>query len=47
MAPVVIPEGALLLIEGDRPRDHLASIIIALVLVTFGVFNLFALARNR
>jgi hypothetical protein len=47
MAPVVIPDGALLLIEGDRPRDHLASIIIALVLVTFGVFNLFALARNR
>jgi hypothetical protein len=47
MAPVVIPDGALLLIEGDRPRDHVASIIIALVLVTFGVFNLFALARNR
>ena len=28
IATVVIPDGALLLVEGDRPRDHLASIFI-------------------
>ena len=38
-ARCVIPDGAYLLVEGDRPRDHLASVIIALVLMTFGVFN--------
>ena len=47
MAPVVIPPGAHLLVEGDRPRDHMASILIALVLVTFGAFNIAALVRNR
>jgi hypothetical protein len=47
MAPVVIPEGALLVVEGDRPRGHVASIIISLILLTFGVFNLIALVRNR
>jgi len=47
MAPVVIPEGAHILIESDRPRDHTGSIVISLVLVVFGVFNLVALARNR
>jgi hypothetical protein len=47
MAPVVIPDGALLVVEGDRPRNHLASIIISLVLLTFGVFNIIALVRNR
>jgi hypothetical protein len=47
MAPVVIPDGALLLVEGDRPRNHLSSIIISLVLLTFGVFNIIALVRNR
>ena len=40
MAPVVIPADAFLLVEGDRPRDHLASVLIALVLVMFGVFNI-------
>ena len=47
MAPVVIPDGALLLVEGDRPRNHVASIIISLVLLTFGIFNIVALVRNR
>jgi hypothetical protein len=46
MAPVVIPEGAFLVVEGDRPRDHVASILISLVLVIFGVFNIVALVRN-
>jgi hypothetical protein len=47
IAPVVIPQGALLVIEGDRPRNHVASILISLVLFIFGAFNLAALVRNR
>jgi hypothetical protein len=47
IAPVVIPADAYLLVEGDRPRDHASSILIALALLTFGAFNLVALARNR
>jgi len=47
MAPVLVPDDALMVIEGDRPRDHLASILISLVLFIFGVFNLVALVRNR
>jgi hypothetical protein len=47
LAPVTIPDDAYLVIEGDRPRNHAASIIIALVLVIFGVFNVVALVRNR
>jgi hypothetical protein len=47
MAPVVIPDDAYLLVEGDRPREHMNSIFIALVLVVFGVFNIVALVRNR
>jgi len=47
MAPVVIPADAYLLVEGDRPRQHTSSILIALVLVVFGVFNIVALVRNR
>ena len=47
MAPVVIPEGAYLLTEGDMPREHLASVVIALVLLTFGIFNVAGLIRSR
>jgi hypothetical protein len=47
MAPVVIPADAYLLVEGDRPRDHVKSVVIALVLVVFGAFNIVALVRNR
>jgi hypothetical protein len=46
IAPVVIPADAYLLVEGDRPRDHLSSILIALALLTFGAFNIVALVRN-
>jgi hypothetical protein len=46
IVPVVIPADAYLLVEGDRPRDHLSSILIALALITFGAFNLVALARD-
>ena len=47
MAPVVIPDGALMVVEGDRPRNHVPSILISLVPFIFGVFNLVALVRNR
>ena len=47
MAPVVIPEGAYLLSEGDYPREHMASVMIALVLLTFGIFNVAGLIRSR
>jgi len=47
IAPVVIPADTYLVVEGDRPRDHASSILIALALLTFGAFNLVALARNR
>jgi hypothetical protein len=47
MAPVVIPEGAFLLVEDDRPRDHPGAIVIPIVLMVFAVFNIVALVRNR
>jgi hypothetical protein len=47
MAPVVIPDGAYLLSEGDYPREHMASVMIALVLLTFGIFNIAGLIRSR
>jgi len=47
MAPVVIPDGAYLLSEGDYPREHMASVMIALVLLTFGIFNVAGLIRSR
>jgi hypothetical protein len=43
VAPVRIPEGAWLLLEGDQPREHLKSVLIAVALVVFGLVNLFAL----
>ena len=46
MAPVVIPDDAYLLVEGDRPREHLPTVLIALVLVMFGAVNLVGLARE-
>jgi hypothetical protein len=47
MAPVVIPADAYLLTEGDHPGDHMATIFIALVLMTFGAFNIVGLIRSR
>jgi hypothetical protein len=46
MAPVVIPEGAYLLVEGDVPREHIPTVLIALILVMFGAVNLVGLARE-
>jgi hypothetical protein len=42
-----VPDDAYLLVEGDRPRDHLPTLFVALAVATFGVFNLAGLARLR
>jgi len=46
-APVRIPDGAWLLLEGDQPRDHLKSVLIAVLLVGFALVNLVALRPRR
>jgi hypothetical protein len=46
VAPVVVPGDAFLLVEGDRPRDHLATVVIALMLVMFGTVNVAGLVRG-
>jgi hypothetical protein len=46
-AAVVIPADAYLLVEGDHPREHLPTVFIALVLVTFGAINIVGLIRDR
>jgi hypothetical protein len=46
MSPVVIPDDAYLLVEGETPREHLPTIFLALVLVMFGAVNLVGLARE-
>ena len=46
LAAVQIPEDALILFEGERPRDHLKSLVIAAFLLGFAVVNLLALRRR-
>ncbi len=46
MAPVVIPGDAYLLVEGDRPREHAPTVLVALILVMFGGVNLVGLFRE-
>ena len=46
MAPVVIPDDAYLLVEGDRPREHAPTVLIAIILVMFGAVNLVGLFRE-
>jgi hypothetical protein len=45
MAPVVIPDDAWLLVEGERPRDHLRDLIVAVFLAGFALINLLAVRR--
>lgn len=45
-AIVRVPEDAYLLVEGDRPRDHLPTLFLALAVAVFGVVNLSALFRQ-
>ncbi|HEY5088765.1 MAG TPA: hypothetical protein VIK30_02285, partial [Polyangia bacterium] len=46
MSPVVIPDDAYLLVEGETPREHLPTIFLGLVLVMFGAVNLVGFARE-
>lgn len=46
LAAVQIPDDALILLEGERPRDHLKSLIIAAFLLGFALINLLALRRR-
>jgi hypothetical protein len=46
MAPVHIPDDALLLIEGETPRDHLRTVLILVLLAGFAALNLLALRRT-
>ncbi len=46
LSTVQVPEDAYLLVESDRPREHLPTLLLALAIATFGVVNLAALARE-
>jgi hypothetical protein len=46
LSTVHVPDDAFLLIEGDRPRDHLPTLFLALAVAMFGAFNLAALVRE-
>jgi hypothetical protein len=45
-SPVLIPEDAYLVVEGETPREHLPTLFIAFILVMFGAVNLVGLARE-
>jgi hypothetical protein len=45
VAPVRIPDDAWLLVEGERPRDHLRDVIVAIFLAGFALVNLLAVRR--
>jgi hypothetical protein len=46
VATVGVPDDAYLLVEGDRPREHLPTLFLALAVAVFGVVNLAALVRE-
>ena len=46
LAAVQIPDDALILLEGERPGEHLKSLVIAAFLLGFAVVNLLALRRR-
>jgi hypothetical protein len=46
LATVHAPDDAYLLVEADRPRDHLPTLFLALAVAVFGVVNLGAFARE-
>jgi hypothetical protein len=47
VAPVQIPDDALILFEGERPREHVKTLVIAALLLGFALANLLALRRPR
>ena len=46
LARVQIPDDALILREGDRPREHFKTIMVAAFLLAFAMLNLLALRRR-
>jgi hypothetical protein len=46
VAAVQIPDDALILFEGERPSEHVKTLVIAVLLLGFAVFNLLALRRR-
>jgi len=46
LATVHVDDDAYLLVEADRPRDHLPTLFLALAVAVFGIVNLSALARE-
>jgi hypothetical protein len=46
VAAVQIPDDALILFEGERPGEHVKTLVIAALLLGFAVFNLLALRRR-
>ena len=46
LATVQIPADAYLIIEAEVPREHLAEVAIALVLLVFASVNLIGLAKG-
>jgi hypothetical protein len=45
MAPVRLPDDAWILLEGDRPREHMRDLVVAIFLVGFALVNLLAVRR--
>jgi hypothetical protein len=45
-AAVEIPDDALILFEGERPREHVKTLVIAALLLGFALANLLALRRR-
>jgi hypothetical protein len=46
LTTVHVADDAYLLVEGDRPREHLPTLFLALAVAVFGVVNLSAVARQ-
>jgi hypothetical protein len=46
LAAVQIPDDALILLEGERPREHVKTLVIVALLLGFAVVNLLALRRR-
>jgi hypothetical protein len=46
VAPVQIPDDALILFEGERPSEHVKTLIIAVLLLGFALANVLALRRR-
>ena len=43
--PVRLPDDAWIVLEGDRPREHMRDLVVAIFLVGFALVNLLAVRR--